>query len=299
MANWEKLLGAVSKKGEKVTEDMFHVFAKSDAAEGLLEANGKGAYNFINGNNTKNLKDSWTSYIAANKVGAESKKVVEGATEQVVEDLSRPIARSKGDKFYTESLNNQKLSEAEIAKFRKEQELYNQTVGEGTKHSAESREFDFSDKRKLDQAISERGKDYNNTDNALQLQLNERMRKAAGDGDFATKKEKIVAQSAFNNTKAMDEYMTKNNIKNISNDEAIKINEVKDNLRNKHGDKIAKAKEKEAAAANLKENKEKVGGFMNKAIPTAIGGGLIFSMFSNKGQMSNSELYGQQRPYGQ
>jgi hypothetical protein len=36
---------------------------------------------------------------------------------------------------------------------------------------------------------------------------------------------------------------------------------------------------------------------LSKAIPMAVGGGLIFSMFNRGGQMSNSELYGQSTPY--
>ena len=42
----------------------------------------------------------------------------------------------------------------------------------------------------------------------------------------------------------------------------------------------------------------KFSNMLQKAIPTAIGGGLVFSMFNRSGQMNNAELYGQQRPYG-
>ena len=38
--------------------------------------------------------------------------------------------------------------------------------------------------------------------------------------------------------------------------------------------------------------------FMRQAVPIGIGGGLVFSMFNRNGQMSNSELYGQAKPYG-
>ena len=46
------------------------------------------------------------------------------------------------------------------------------------------------------------------------------------------------------------------------------------------------------------EMSKKIDGFMQNAIPMAVGGGLIFSMFDRKGQMSNKELYGQASPYG-
>ena len=43
---------------------------------------------------------------------------------------------------------------------------------------------------------------------------------------------------------------------------------------------------------------ENMDGFLKKAVPVAVGGGLVFSMFNRGGQMSNSELYGQQQQYG-
>lgn len=43
---------------------------------------------------------------------------------------------------------------------------------------------------------------------------------------------------------------------------------------------------------------EKFDGALKKAIPVAVGGGLIFSMFNRGGQQSNSELYGQKQSYG-
>lgn len=43
---------------------------------------------------------------------------------------------------------------------------------------------------------------------------------------------------------------------------------------------------------------EKIDGALKKAIPVAVGGGLIFSMFNRGGQQSNSELYGQRQSYG-
>jgi hypothetical protein len=42
---------------------------------------------------------------------------------------------------------------------------------------------------------------------------------------------------------------------------------------------------------------QKMDGVLKKAVPIAVGGGLIFSMFNRGGQMSNSELYGQQPSY--
>ena len=38
-------------------------------------------------------------------------------------------------------------------------------------------------------------------------------------------------------------------------------------------------------------------GIIRHAVPIAVGGGLVFSMFNRGGNMSNSELYGQQQPY--
>ena len=52
------------------------------------------------------------------------------------------------------------------------------------------------------------------------------------------------------------------------------------------------------AAAAEKENFGKMDTFLKKAVPIAVGGGLVFSMFNRGGQMSNSELYGQQQQYG-
>jgi hypothetical protein len=48
-----------------------------------------------------------------------------------------------------------------------------------------------------------------------------------------------------------------------------------------------------------KQTQGKMDSFLKQAIPIAVGGGLIFSMFGRGGQMSNSELYGQQKAYGQ
>jgi hypothetical protein len=42
----------------------------------------------------------------------------------------------------------------------------------------------------------------------------------------------------------------------------------------------------------------KVNSLLNQALPIAVGGGLIFAMANRGGNMSNSELYGQQSPYG-
>lgn len=46
---------------------------------------------------------------------------------------------------------------------------------------------------------------------------------------------------------------------------------------------------------------DKVDGFLKKAVPIGVGGGLLFTLFDRGGQMSNSELYGQTNngnPYG-
>lgn len=53
-----------------------------------------------------------------------------------------------------------------------------------------------------------------------------------------------------------------------------------------------------AGAAAIDGNNGKLDKFMRQAVPIGIGGGLVFSMFNRNGQMSNSELYGQQKPYG-
>lgn len=55
------------------------------------------------------------------------------------------------------------------------------------------------------------------------------------------------------------------------------------------------------AASDTKKNKAK--DFFNKTniqkgVGLGVGGALVFSMFDKGGQMSNSELYGQQQPYG-
>lgn len=58
----------------------------------------------------------------------------------------------------------------------------------------------------------------------------------------------------------------------------------------------AKAKIAEKAA---KDGDKTIFGLTGKQVlGTAVGGGLIFSMFNRGGKMSNSELYGQSSPYG-
>ena len=44
---------------------------------------------------------------------------------------------------------------------------------------------------------------------------------------------------------------------------------------------------------------DKLDSFMRSAVPIGVGGGLLFTMFNRGGNMSNSELYGQQQPYSQ
>lgn len=51
------------------------------------------------------------------------------------------------------------------------------------------------------------------------------------------------------------------------------------------------------AAKDPSKLSQKMDGVLKKAVPVAVGGGLIFSMFNRGGQMSNSELYGQQPQY--
>lgn len=47
-----------------------------------------------------------------------------------------------------------------------------------------------------------------------------------------------------------------------------------------------------ASASSSKENK-----LLRNAVPTAVGGAMIFTMMNRRGQQSNSQLYGQQTPY--
>lgn len=58
----------------------------------------------------------------------------------------------------------------------------------------------------------------------------------------------------------------------------------------------AKAKATEKAA--VQGDKTIFGLTGKQVLGTAVGGGLIFSMFNRGGKMSNSELYGQSSPYG-
>ena len=67
---------------------------------------------------------------------------------------------------------------------------------------------------------------------------------------------------------------------------------------------LNKINEKNRAKSKIAEKAAKDGdktimGLTSKQIlGTAVGGGLIFSMFNRGGKMSNSELYGQSSPYG-
>lgn len=55
---------------------------------------------------------------------------------------------------------------------------------------------------------------------------------------------------------------------------------------------------KEAAATATEKVNSKTSSWKDNLVPIGVGGGLIFTMASRSGQMSNSELYGQQKPYG-
>lgn len=46
-----------------------------------------------------------------------------------------------------------------------------------------------------------------------------------------------------------------------------------------------------------KENQQKENGFLNKAVPMAIGGAVVFTLANRRGKQSNSQLYGQQGLY--
>lgn len=46
-----------------------------------------------------------------------------------------------------------------------------------------------------------------------------------------------------------------------------------------------------------KENQQKENGFLNKAVPMAIGGAVVFTLANRRGRQSNSQLYGQQGLY--
>jgi hypothetical protein len=81
---------------------------------------------------------------------------------------------------------------------------------------------------------------------------------------------------------------------NTSNPEVIRkmYSQNNDQLKNKIHD-IKSSKKQEQSNFS-----QKMDGMLKKTIPIAVGGGLIFSMFNRGGQMSNSELYGQQPQYG-
>ena len=79
-------------------------------------------------------------------------------------------------------------------------------------------------------------------------------------------------------------------------------------MRNNAEDLMRKLEQKAGysnVAANLSsagntmssELADKMDGIIRHAVPIAVGGGLVFSMFNRGGNMSNSELYGQQQPY--
>ena len=59
-----------------------------------------------------------------------------------------------------------------------------------------------------------------------------------------------------------------------------------------------RAKSKAAEKAAVQGDKTIMGLTSKQLLGTAVGGGLIFSMFNRGGQQSNAELYGQSTPYG-
>ena len=111
----------------------------------------------------------------------------------------------------------------------------------------------------------------------------------------------LANTSAFADEGAMAKYNKKHNMANISESEFRNQNKLKEELLEKHGQEKLNKKinDKSAgAAATQKDNFGKMDSFLKKAVPIAVGGGLVFSMFNRGGQMSNSELYGQQQQYG-
>lgn len=63
-------------------------------------------------------------------------------------------------------------------------------------------------------------------------------------------------------------------------------------------EQIANSKTANAEKAAVEGDKTIFGLTGKQILGTAVGGGLIFSMFNRGGKMSNSELYGQSSPYG-
>lgn len=206
------------------------------------------------------------------------------------------IEQKRGVDYFPK--NETKFSDSEISKLRKDQDAFNKSKG-NVKNDAQNRDFDFSNTRQRESMIANERPDYNHKENLNQSILNDRMSRPTGDSNYATNRGATIKKSAFNDSGAMDNYNKKNNIANITSEEGAKQRELKEALGRKHAESKKVRDESAGAAATEKGNAGKMDSFLKQAIPITVGGGLIFSMFGRGGQMSNSELYGQQKAYGQ
>jgi hypothetical protein len=204
-------------------------------------------------------------------------------------DLSM-FRNSKGpNAFYYEAIKKQKLIN--------EEKLWNQRaadMGQSLRMNKNDPNLDYEiSKLRTNKSINDLTQSDTKLGNALKyLRNNDRF----VDKEVMGMKMDVINDIAKNPVDPIkfEQPLPNNGPLNTSNPEVIRkmYSQNNDQLKNKIHD-IKSSKKQEQSNFS-----QKMDGMLKKTIPIAVGGGLIFSMFNRGGQMSNSELYGQQPQYG-
>lgn len=221
----------------------------------------KGTGHILNGSGEKAaLQDLVSSY--------NTKKVVADAAEEVT-SRETPIAN-----MFRENIENKNnINNVSDSKFK-----FSRANGKATARAPVSKEFQDTFEKEYTRVSGESGFKFVNplmqkgTDASKVFETMGKDSKFKGDLNKLEKGANIFKQNQSNFREAFKNG-TANDFKAVTKD-----------ISAKNGEKSA-----------FQENMD---GVLKKAIPIAVGGGLVFSMFNRGGQQSNSELYGQRQSYG-
>lgn len=172
-------------------------------------------------------------------------------------------------------------------------------------HLNRQKEYDdmFNSNNIADQMTYNRKDVVSRTENGLELN-NDGFKKARKEmiDRYNTLYDADPAKSTISRRKAFEEY---NKVETESNasikQKAWNMASKIDNAKRVDFEKLQQEATKKYGVNGTNKPKPpqpgKIDNFLKQAIPIAVGGGLVFSMFNRGGQMSNSELYGQQNSY--
>lgn len=283
MASWKKLLSAVGKDLEGATKferglmkDEFHNFFESGAADGILTKTEKG-YDVVKGRSLDSLQSAFDTYKSFGQT--ETKEVAEGINLKELRERNKKMEDSRSvfdSDNYEDKLTFKRSS----------------IIDDGANGPSLNTNNLKSERKQMEK---EYGNAYNEMNNINPV--SERW-----DSIFS----KEGKQTRLDNQAGREKYILEKNAQDVRDNRATKIlQEKKDSaLResknfNNQQDAIKKyGKGGTGSSSGKNVLGAKMDGFLKQAIPIAVGGGLVFSMFNRGGQMSNSELYGQQNSYG-